>query len=67
MVERWSADLERSRQASWDRYVAGRPASGRGDGHPELGDCARCYPARCPKCPWTPPQYQPDQGRGLAA
>lgn len=67
MVQPWVADQERHQQASWERYLSGRPAPGPDGGHPELGDCARCYPTRCPQCPWTPPLYEPEQGHGLAA
>jgi hypothetical protein len=66
MVQPWVADQERNQQARWARYLSARRA-GAEDGHPELGECGRCWPSRCPQCPWTPPVFEPDQGPGLAA
>jgi hypothetical protein len=67
MVQPWVADQERAQQASWERYLSGRA------GHlPEgaalgLGECAKCWPTRCPQCPWSPPPFGPEQGLDLAA
>lgn len=79
MVQPWVADQERTQQASWERYLSGRGGSGRrdpdgpedadgpDDGPADLADCARCWPTRCPQCPWTPPVFDPGRGHGLAA
>ena len=67
MVQHWVADQERTQQAKWKRYLSGRRQSGADEEHPELGECAQCWPTRCPQCPWTPPLYHPEQGHGLAA
>lgn len=67
MVQPWVADQERTQQASWAAYLAGRRDAVPDGANPGLGQCARCWPSRCPQCPWMPPADSADGELGLAA
>ena len=66
LVQPWVADQERAQQASWAAYLAARRRTVPDGADPDLGECARCWPSRCPQCPWSPPDPGAD-GLGLAA
>ena len=58
VVQPWAADQERAQQASWARYLTEKKKDdGAPEADPELGECARCWPTRCPQCPWTPAPF----------
>lgn len=65
MVQPWVADQERAQQASWARYLSER--AGLAGTDPDFVECGKCWPTRCPQCPWSPPPFEPGQGLDLAA
>lgn len=65
VVQPWVADQEKAQRDSWARYLARKEGRVSDGADPELGECAKCWPTRCPQCPWTPPPFGgPEAGSG---